>query len=358
MKNNLFIFLNKYKYHFLIWSIFISYELIMERFIGLRLLTLKEYFFAYSLEIIFFYSHACILLNTFNTKNRILKYSLPLLVISELGLYLTISFFGEKYLHRYIDVRQLEAALPVRLLLLTKTWRGLYFTGLSTIYCLFKRHLGQRKQIEQMKEQELKTILFEKEIKSDLILTQNALLRSQINPHFLINTLSYLYNVTRKTAPKAADSILYLSDIMQYALSKEISSEYVKLESEIRLIESFLFLNQAKQKYKVHLKLSYNSEALSILIIPLILMSLTENIIKHGQLDNPLKPAEIKIIYKDSILYIKTSNSEATENQISTYNSGLKNIFSRLLLAYGERATFNAHLDSQNYFHTYTQLQF
>ena len=143
LKDTFLAFLHKYKYHFLIWSIFIAYELVMERFIGLRLHTLIEYVFAYSLEIVFFYFHAYILMTTFNTKNRILKYSLPLLVLFELLFYVAISSFGEKYLHRFINVHNTNPELPVRLLVLTKVWRALYFVGLSTIYYLFKRHLGQ-----------------------------------------------------------------------------------------------------------------------------------------------------------------------------------------------------------------------
>ncbi|MGY0039287.1 histidine kinase [Pedobacter sp. NJ-S-72] len=190
-------------------------------------------------------------------------------------------------------------------------------------------------------------------------MTQNALLRAQINPHFLINTLSFLYNETRKLAPKAAERILSLSDIMQYALSKEASSEFVRLESEIKLIENVILLHQSRQTYKMQLKMSYNTEALTVVFIPLILMSLTENILKHGQLDNPQKPAQIIITYDNSVLYIKTSNPEVIENPISgIMRAGLRNIRSRLSMAYGEAASFDYHLDSQNYFHTCIKLQF
>lgn len=359
MTATLFGFLNKYRYHFLVWAIFITYEVIMQHLTETRLSTLKECIIAYSTGASIFYFHAHVLLKyTLNTKNKLLEYSLPLFIGLELICYILIRYLMEEYLYQYIGVEGFTIDATFKIYIISKIWRCLYFIGISTVYYFLILGVQQKQQIEKMKQQELKAVLLEKEIKNELVLTQNALLRAQINPHFLINTLSYLYNETRKLAPKAAERILSLSDIMQYALSKEASSGYVKLESEIKLIENFILLHQSRQTYKLQLKLSYTNEVLSVFFIPLILMSLTENIIKHGQLNNPLKPAEIKITYEKSALYIETSNPEVIENPISGYNAGLRNIRSRLSIAYGEAATFNYHLDSQNFFHTYIKLQF
>ncbi|MBB6273774.1 sensor histidine kinase YesM [Pedobacter cryoconitis] len=351
-------FLKKYKYHFLVWSVFVAYEIFIRWLHGPEMAPAIVYIVAYTLGISVFYLHAHVILKyTLETKSKLLKYGLPLFILVEILFYLVIEYLIRKYIYEYIRLKSTELTKPVHLYIFAKIWRYIYAIGLSTGYYFFLHDLRQRQQVKKMKQQKLKTILLEKEIKNELILTQNALLRAQINPHFLLNTLSYLYNETRKLAPKAAERILSLSDIMQYALSKEASSEYVTLESEIKLIENFLFLYQSRQAYKMQLNLSYNSEALSVIFIPLILMSLTENMIKHGQLDNPLKPAEIKIVYDNAALYINTSNPEAMKNPVSSYNTGLKNISNRLAMAYGEKVVFNSHLDSQNYFHTYIKLE-
>ncbi|QNK62933.1 histidine kinase [Pedobacter sp. PAMC26386] len=211
--------------------------------------------------------------------------------------------------------------------------------------------------IDNLEQEELEDIIQENKIKNELILKQNAFLKSQINPDFLINVLKYLYHETLESAPKAAESILSLSDIMHYALGKEASSGYVKLENEINLIERFLSLHQAKQVNQSYLKFSYNHESLSVPFIPLIMMTLIENMLKHGQLHDPMKPAEIKINYENSILSIITSNQESTGTKSLGHNIGLKNIKDRLLLAYGTRASFNYHLDAKRYFHTCIQVQ-
>ncbi|MGY0039290.1 histidine kinase [Pedobacter sp. NJ-S-72] len=208
-----------------------------------------------------------------------------------------------------------------------------------------------------MEQQELRNLIQEKEARNELVLTQNAFLRSQINPDFLLDTLDYLYNETLESEPIAAESILSLSNIMQYALSKEASTGSVKLEKEICLIENFLLLHQARQVHQAQLKLSYDKDCLSMEFIPLVLMTLTENILKHGQLDDPNKPAEIKITCENSILRIETTNQQAINSNLPSHGIGLKNIKERLFVAYGSRVFFNYHLDSKSYFHTSIQIR-
>ncbi|QNK62928.1 sensor histidine kinase [Pedobacter sp. PAMC26386] len=236
-------------------------------------------------------------------------------------------------------------------------WRPMYFMGYSTGYYFLMRVGRQRRLVEEMQQRELKNLIQEKEMKNELILTQNAFLRSQINLDFLIKTLDSLYDETLYPAPKAAETILHLSDMMQYALSEEASTGFVKMKKEINLIENFLILHQARQARLAQLKLSYNMDSLSIEFIPLVLMTLTENILKHGQLDNPQKPAEIKINYENSILRIETSNYESINSKIPSHGIGLKNIKDRLSLTYGEAAVFQYYLDAENYFHTSIQVK-
>ncbi|MGY0039289.1 histidine kinase [Pedobacter sp. NJ-S-72] len=242
--------MNKYKYHLLFWSIFIAYEALIARLLKLgkeeSMLKYVLYYFNYIFP---FYFHAHVLLKyVLNNKNRLVRYSLAPLIVLELIFFFLIRFLIEKYYSKYAEGLNIELNTYGSEAFIRAVWRSIYFIGISTVYFFLIHDRQQRQQIEKMKQQELKAILLEKEIKNELISTQNAFLRAQINPHFLINTLSYLYNVTRKSVPGAANSILSLSEIMQYALSKDMFSEYVRLENEIRLVESFLLLHQAKKK--------------------------------------------------------------------------------------------------------------
>jgi len=358
MKDHLFNFLHKYKYHFLIWSLYIAYEVLIIKLFTGKITAIEIIIFYNTFNISLFYIHANILLKyTLDSRSKLLKFSLVFLVLIEIALFISIKYGCEIIFFTYVQHIDISKAYANFTELVKQVWRPVYFIGFSTGYYFLMRTRRQSQLVEEMEQQELENVIQEKEIKNELVLTQNAFLRSQINPDFLIKTLSYLYDETRESAPKAAESILSLSDIMQYALSKEASSGFVELEKEINLIEKFLLLHQARHVQRAALKFSYNNASLSISFIPLVLMTLTENILKHGQLDDPQKPAEIKITCKNSILRITTSNYESSKNQIPSHGIGLKNIKKRLYLAYGETASFNYYLDSKKYFHTTIEVQ-
>ncbi|RAJ34412.1 sensor histidine kinase [Pedobacter cryoconitis] len=358
MKDILFVFFNKYKYHFLVWSIYIAYQtLIVANALG-KFYPVKQYIVINFFYILLFYFHAHVLLKyTLNSSRKFLKYSLVILTVIEITCYIIVGAVATKYLQIYAGPPQSMDQLVTKPYILGRIWMAVYYIGTSTGYYFLIHNRQQKQLVEKMKQQELKTILLEKEIKNELVMTQNAFLRAQINPHFLINTLSFLYNETRKLAPKAAESILSLSDIIQYALSKEVDPGFVELEKEIRLVENFLSLYQAREPLKRQLKLSYNEEALAVPFIPMILMSLTESIIKYGQLDDALRPAKIRITYADSVLSIETSNISSIKSPDTGHTKVLENISSRLIAIYGEKAVFSIHLDTQSYFHTYTKVQ-
>lgn len=358
MKDHVLNFLKKYKYHFLIWAVYITYEIIFLWLLTGGFASPGAYVFTYIFYISLFYFHANILLRyTLRSPNKILKFSLVFLILIELILFVFLKHQLDFIFYKDADNLSLKGYEFCRVSLSRMIYRFIYFTVYSTGYYFLIRISQQRQQVEEMKQQEIKNLIQEREIKNELALTQNAFIRSQINPGFLISTLDYLYQETLGPAPVAAKSISSLSDIMEYALSKEASSGFVKLEKEIGLIENFLLLHQTRQVHEAQLKFSYTKESLTMEFIPLILMTLTENILKHGELDDPDKPAEIKINYENSILSIETSNRQAINSKIPSHGIGVKNIKDRLFLAYGETAVFKYSLDSKNYFHTSIKVQ-
>jgi two-component system LytT family sensor kinase len=358
MNSPLLSFLNKYKYHFLVWSIYTAYEVAFTGILAGGLTTIDYYIFYSTFHIPLFYFHAHVLLKyTLEGKKKVNPFLLVFLVLIELILFISIKYGCQIVIQRYVK-HNIQYNYHISMEDLAEmVWRPIYFLSYSTGYYFLMRVRRQRRLVEKMQQQGLKKLIQEKEMKNELILTQNAFLRSQINQDFLINTLSSLYDETREAAPKAAESILSLSDIMQYALSEEASTGFVKMEKEINLIENFLILHQARQVHQAQLKFSYNKESLSMEFIPLILMTLTENILKHGKLDDSQKPAEIKINFENLILRIETSNHESSNSKIPSHGIGLKNIRERLFLAYGEKAIFSYNLDSKHYFHTRIEVQ-
>ncbi|MEO6869765.1 MAG: sensor histidine kinase, partial [Ginsengibacter sp.] len=106
------------------------------------------------------------------------------------------------------------------------------------------------------------------------------LLKSQVQPHFLFNTLNNIYYEAYIEAPKTAELIEKLSEIMHY-LVDESSREFVLLSSEIDFLENYISLERIRIRYGVSLTFEKNLDH-DVSIPPMLMMPLVENIFKHG----------------------------------------------------------------------------
>jgi LytS/YehU family sensor histidine kinase len=152
------------------------------------------------------------------------------------------------------------------------------------------------KRIDDLENTQLRNELQNQALEKALLATENAYLKSQINPHFLLNTLNFLYNSVSKLSEKIADSVMTLSDIMRYALTNADEDGKVKLESEIEHISNFIKLNQARFNQRLCIELLMEGDPEGLRIIPLVLITLAENVFKYGDLLSESYPAKINII--------------------------------------------------------------
>jgi two-component system, LytTR family, sensor kinase len=106
-------------------------------------------------------------------------------------------------------------------------------------------------------------------------------LKSQINPHFLFNTLNNLYALTLKKSDQAPDIVLKLSDMMRYMLY-ECNEKFVLLEKEIFYLQNYIELERLRLDRSVNIVLKLEGETGKHLIAPLILIPFVENAFKHG----------------------------------------------------------------------------
>ena len=346
-------FYKKYKYHLLAWVLFIGYEVGITGFFLGYFSSPSNYILHYSLNILTFYFHAHVILGYISSlKGRLIQLVIPFVILIEITLYVVVAFYLEQFFTVVLHINVLGNNKLDATHISKSIWRSLYFIGISTGYYFVLRTQHRKLQYEELKQEELQRIIHQKEMANQLMIMQNAYLKAQINPHFLINTLSYIYNETRKLAPKASDAILSLSEIMQYSLSTENPNGTAILGNEIKLIENFVYLNQQKQVDGINLVISYDEDCQSILFVPLILMTLIENMLKHGVLDSPKVQAILDIRCKEGSLIIQTKNLQLTNSRLPSHGIGLKNIKERLILFYGDNATFDYQLDSQNLFST------
>ncbi|TDO21499.1 sensor histidine kinase [Pedobacter duraquae] len=165
-------------------------------------------------------------------------------------------------------------------------------------------------------------------------------LKSQLNPHFLFNSLNNIYSLAYQKSDKTADAILKLSEIMRYMIY-ESNDSWVELSKEIEYVKSFIELQKLRFKDGAAVEFTLNGEIDGQHIVPLILISFVENAFKHGVANDPNDPIKINVIANQKILHFSITNKKNTHNKDEMGGVGLNNVERRLQLLYPDRYKLN-----------------
>ncbi|WP_293300510.1 sensor histidine kinase [Pedobacter sp. UBA4863] len=165
-------------------------------------------------------------------------------------------------------------------------------------------------------------------------------LKSQLNPHFLFNSLNNIYSLAYQKSDKTADAILKLSEIMRYMIY-ESNDSWVSLDKEVEYVQSYVELQKLRFKDGAAVEISINGEIDGQKIVPLILISFVENAFKHGVANDAEDPIKINIIANQKILHFSVTNKKNTTNKDALGGVGLNNVERRLQLLYPERYKLN-----------------
>lgn len=196
-----------------------------------------------------------------------------------------------------------------------------------------------------------------KYLKQELSRTKNESLKAQINPHFLFNTLDYIYHNISLENPVAADALITLSEMMRYAIDAVDSNELITLGAEIEQVEKLVYLHQLRKNHALNVTIEIDDELRSMRFIPMVLLSLVENIFKHGNTLDKTNGAVMSVLAETHHLLIRTSNPKNMKPVHNSTGSGLKNIKKRLHYAYGD--TFDFHItEDDNFFSVVLRVPF
>ncbi len=194
----------------------------------------------------------------------------------------------------------------------------------STIYYIMNEWLkGQRKTSE----------LQNKTLQSEL-----RFLKSQINPHFLFNTLNNLYALTLKKSDEAPEIVLKLSEMMRYMLY-ECNERRVPLRKEVNYIKNYLELEKLRQAKKFDIRFQMEGEIENQKIAPLMFIPFLENSFKHG-LNSQISEGfvDIRLNVMDDSVEVDIENSKAptlpSPSGKKSGGIGLVNVRRRLALLY------------------------
>lgn len=163
-------------------------------------------------------------------------------------------------------------------------------------------------------------------------------LRSQINPHFLLNTLNNIYALTAFDQQRAQDAIMQLSKMLRHMLYDN-QQDNVKLSEEVTFLENYVNLMKIRLPQSVDVQFNTRLCNPDRRVAPLLFISLVENAFKHGV--SPTEPCIVHINMEQPedgllIVTIENSNFPKTESDRSGHGVGLQQVQRRLDLAYSE----------------------
>lgn len=174
---------------------------------------------------------------------------------------------------------------------------------------------------------------------------QLKLLQGQIHPHFLFNMLNNLYALIRIDADLSRNTIIRISDLLDYMLYK-CNEEKTNLENEVKFIENYIELERIRHSGEYNVDFHYPDNLNNITIAPLILFPFVENAFKHGFRNADQGCIKLSIsLSKESIKFqCKNSLARRTKNEDKYLQQegkgiGLKNIQERLDILYKNKHT-------------------
>lgn len=178
----------------------------------------------------------------------------------------------------------------------------------------------------------------EKELLKEKLSTELRLLKGQLNPHFLFNTLNNIYALTRKKSDLAPDVVLKLSELLSFMLY-ESGNDTISIEKEVKFLEDYIDLQKIRYTDGLTISFTQNIDQPSQPIAPLLLLPLVENAFKHGASENHFDSfIHIDLRVEKAQLTFNIENScERNANHPQPNNIGLSNTTRQLELLYKQQ---------------------
>lgn len=188
---------------------------------------------------------------------------------------------------------------------------------ISTVFCLFKIYSNLNEERMQLAEQKKNA-----ELKA---------LKTQINPHFIFNTLNNIYSLVYQKSDKALPAIEELGQLLRYS-TKDLEKDFISLDKEIGYIDSLTELEKLRIRNPELITIDKNIQHPHLAISPMLLVPFVENAFKHGDFRN--KGFELKISDQNKVLHFYLLNFKKEKMKDSVSGIGIQNVKKRLEILY------------------------
>ncbi len=224
---------------------------------------------------------------------------------------------------------------------------NLHYTFLSTFF------VAGASTIFKILVEWLKFQREKQKLQKEIMQSELKFLKSQINPHFLFNTLNNIYSLALIKSDKTPDVILKLSEILRYMLY-ECNEPKVKLSSEVKYIENYLALESLRQNKKVNIEFTKEGEIKDQVISPLLFTPFLENAFKHGVnkvLDNKCVKIYLKVDGDKVFFSVENTKPDIDVEELmkSPGGIGLANVKKRLNILYPGKYKFDIENTKTSY---------
>ena len=191
--------------------------------------------------------------------------------------------------------------------------------------------------------------LHNQQLQKEKMEAQLQVLKAQVHPHFLFNTLNNIYSQTQLESPKGSKMIMGLSDILRYILY-EGRKPLVPLKQELIMMIEYIHLEKIRYGNKLDVHVLTPDKADDLCIAPLLLLPFVENCFKHGTSNMLQKPwMNLTVELKDTMLVMKLMNGKAPlkENGWDKGGIGINNVRQRLELLYKDKYELQIREDEE-----------
>jgi sensor histidine kinase YesM len=303
---------NRLLHHFLFWGGYVAYSIFIHFFTS-GFGGIERYPFIMLVDVATIYLNISLLIPRYLVSRRLYKYFS--LTILSFAINVFLNFLIQNYL---FNPQSIECIYSGICRLSYSVTTSFVFLILAVLLKLLKEYLSSIEKIKQLKETNVKSEL--------------DFLKTQVNPHFLFNTLNNIKVLIKINPNKAEDLLIKLSGLLRYQIY-DCSEEKVLFTSELIYLQNYLDLQKIRVS-DARIDFEYEGDFSGVMIYPFMFMPFIENAVKHGlgrgENDKYIKVI-IKLLNKTVTFFVENSKSK---DKSDTGGIGLVNIKRRLDLLY------------------------
>jgi hypothetical protein len=207
----------------------------------------------------------------------------------------------------------------------------------SFIYGYDRTVTSFRKKMTDIAQARQQEQLQQKVMEKEVVDARLQSLKYQINPHFLFNSLNFLYSQSLPLSEELARATMLLSKMMRYGLQENSEEAKVSLAGEVEHLQNFIEFNQLRFSNQLQVDFKVEGQISIRRIMPLLLITFVENAFKYGELHQSENPLQIHLSVDSQNLTFFVWNKKRSGPKEDSTGIGLENIRKRLALGYPEK---------------------